>query len=93
MPEGEQMFKYHGLSGPCPKPPLPKSVEEVGWCIVRYIGSGLTYWNGRFLDSSRGFETDNLKAIRFARQEDASIVLSWLLGNEGAAQEHMWVCP
>jgi hypothetical protein len=23
MPEGEQMFKYHGYSGPCPKPPLP----------------------------------------------------------------------
>lgn len=24
MPEGEQMFKYHGYSGPCPKPPLKK---------------------------------------------------------------------
>ena len=24
MPEGETMFKYHGYSGPCPKPPLPK---------------------------------------------------------------------
>lgn len=24
MPDGEQMFKYHGYSGPCPKPPLPK---------------------------------------------------------------------
>jgi hypothetical protein len=22
MPEGEQMFKYHGYSGPCPKPRL-----------------------------------------------------------------------
>ena len=22
MPEGEQMFNYHGYSGPCPKPPL-----------------------------------------------------------------------
>lgn len=21
MPDGEEMFKYHGLSGPCPKPP------------------------------------------------------------------------
>ncbi len=26
MPEGESMFNYHGYSGPCPKPPLPKSV-------------------------------------------------------------------
>lgn len=23
MPEGEEMFNYHGASGPCPKPPLP----------------------------------------------------------------------
>ena len=25
MPEGEEMFKFHGYSGNCPKPPLPKS--------------------------------------------------------------------
>lgn len=24
MPPGEDMFKYHGYSGPCPKPPLPR---------------------------------------------------------------------
>lgn len=24
MPEGEEMFKYHGYSGRCPKPPLKK---------------------------------------------------------------------
>jgi hypothetical protein len=23
MPAGEEMFKYHGSSGPCPKPPKP----------------------------------------------------------------------
>jgi hypothetical protein len=23
MPPGEEMFKYHGYSGSCPKPPLP----------------------------------------------------------------------
>jgi hypothetical protein len=22
-PPGEEMFNYHGCSGPCPKPPLP----------------------------------------------------------------------
>ena len=26
MPEGESMFKYHGYSGPCPKPPLRKAM-------------------------------------------------------------------
>jgi hypothetical protein len=24
MPPGEEMFKYHGYSGDCPKPPIPK---------------------------------------------------------------------
>lgn len=24
MPAGEEMFKFHGYSGDCPKPPLPK---------------------------------------------------------------------
>lgn len=24
MPPGEEMFKFHGYSGPCPKPPLSK---------------------------------------------------------------------
>ena len=27
MPNGETMFKYHGYSGRCPKPPLPKTIE------------------------------------------------------------------
>jgi hypothetical protein len=29
MPPGEQMFQYHGYSGPCPKPPLPKPRSRV----------------------------------------------------------------
>jgi hypothetical protein len=29
MPEGEEVFKYHGYSGPCPKPPLPMPKHEV----------------------------------------------------------------
>lgn len=28
MPEGESMFKYHGYSGPCPKPPLPRASPQ-----------------------------------------------------------------
>lgn len=27
MPEGEEMFNYHGYSGPCPKPPLAPAPE------------------------------------------------------------------
>jgi hypothetical protein len=29
MPPGEQMFKYHGYSGPCPAPPLPRKPTEL----------------------------------------------------------------
>lgn len=28
MPLGEQMFKFHGYSGDCPKPPLPKPTKQ-----------------------------------------------------------------
>lgn len=28
MPDGETMFKFHGYSGPCPKPPLTKTERE-----------------------------------------------------------------
>jgi hypothetical protein len=28
MPPGEEMFKYHGYSGPCPAPPLPRLTRE-----------------------------------------------------------------
>lgn len=28
MPAGEEMFKYHGYSGPCPKPRKPSHVTE-----------------------------------------------------------------
>lgn len=30
MPAGEEMFNYHGYSGPCPKPPLPPSKPDLG---------------------------------------------------------------
>jgi hypothetical protein len=29
MPKGEEMFKYHGYSGPCPKPPIPKGPRTI----------------------------------------------------------------
>ena len=31
MPEGETMFKFHGYSGPCPKPPLKKQTPAPAW--------------------------------------------------------------
>ena len=34
MPQGEEMFKFHGYSGPCPKPPLPieKKPDPIAAC-------------------------------------------------------------
>jgi hypothetical protein len=35
MPEGEEMFKFHGYSGPCPKPPLDRpKIEEPKMAII-----------------------------------------------------------
>lgn len=28
MPKGEEMFKYHGYSGPCPKPPKVTATDK-----------------------------------------------------------------
>ena len=67
--------------------------EESGWLIERWINSGLQYWNGMFLDSSRGFSSDNQRAVRFAREVDAPPVLSWLLDGQGKVSEHMWIGP
>lgn len=34
LPAGEEMFKYHGYSGDCPKPPLPKPMVV---SVIEYI--------------------------------------------------------
>ena len=39
MPEGESMFKFHGYSGDCPKPPKQKT-EVVAEFIMRDMRSG-----------------------------------------------------
>lgn len=42
LPEGERMFKYHGFSGPCPKPPLQKT-EVVAEYVFRDMKDG-EFW-------------------------------------------------
>jgi len=51
MPAGEEMFKYHGYSGPCPKPALRPSREPAGGDAVieielecREAWKLATYW-------------------------------------------------
>lgn len=38
MPAGEEMFKFHGYSGPCPKPPLPPKPSQVRMVWVHREG-------------------------------------------------------
>lgn len=42
MPEGESMFKFHGYSGGCPKPPLQKT-EVMAEYIFRDTRDG-EFW-------------------------------------------------
>ena len=37
MPKGEQMFKFHGYSGNCPKPPLPRKEEKTIYDLLKEI--------------------------------------------------------
>lgn len=63
MPEHEQMFKFHGYSGPCPKPPLPK--PKIGVIVEHiYRDQGGEFWIDFHVDrrpySSLGpFSTDS----------------------------------
>lgn len=33
MPIGEEMFKFHGFSGPCPKPPMSRIAQKA---VIEY---------------------------------------------------------
>lgn len=59
MPAGEEMFKYHGYSGPCPKPPLDK---------------GLGTQPERQEQSSGGVEPIEAEAARILRQAYGRLV-------------------
>lgn len=58
-----------------------------GWLIERYINNELRYWGGRAADH---FTPKYDEAIRFARDEDANLVLAWLCNGLGRVAQHMW---
>lgn len=70
------------------KPAIP---EESGWVIERGSTSAPEYWTG--WSGKRAWESDNSAAIRFARRQDATNVLCFLMPNEVANVricEHIW---
>ena len=42
MQPAEEMFRFHGSLGPCPKPPLPK--PEMHVAIYEFAERGDEYW-------------------------------------------------
>jgi len=60
---------------------------QYGWVIERYVNGELRYWCGRGIAD---FRPEHDEAIRFAREEDAAIVLSWLCDGQGRAAQHGW---
>lgn len=53
MPEGEEMFKYHGYSGNCPRPPMSRDygIEGVKKLFKEVTGVdvGVRVENGEFI--------------------------------------------
>jgi hypothetical protein len=64
MPEGETMFKFHGYSGPCPKPPLPSPKVEAHVEIVHVRSDDGCFYiqtvvNGKQWDQVGPFATES----------------------------------
>jgi hypothetical protein len=76
MPPGEDMFKFHGYSGPCPKPPLEKpKPPEVMAEFVHYEHDGMfileTRGAGQVLDRI----AFNTASERYRAYEDLLVML------------------
>lgn len=79
MPKGEEMFNYHGYSGPCPQEPLKKEIE---------LGDIFTIDHDGFSGSVVGFyETREGKKGVVLQQLGTRVVhvygTKWLKSNEG----------
>lgn len=66
---------------------------ENGWLIERYINNQLHYWNAGALGKGRkdGFTSEVNDAVRFSREEDASIVLFHICDGQGRVAGHTWM--
>ena len=63
---------------------------ETGWLIEfsQRVSSTPTYYGQT--DDGLGQITDHLKAVRFARKEDAEMVIADIGWTEASAVEHGW---
>ena len=93
MPPGEEMFMFHGYSGPCPKPPLPKEFSVPGITIEAALASeaaesqlvkDLVTLLERVCHSIKEPNPVKDKALRFLEQKRLSI-------NKFLREESAWV--
>lgn len=65
--------------------------EETAWLIeFKPSVSVQPTWYGMSDEGVLGMTTDNLKALRFARKQDAEMVIQDIGWTEAFASEHMW---
>lgn len=85
MPKGEESFRYHGYSGDCPKPPLPKLKQDWEERLEKLMDRYSKFIGGRPLDfevSPTKLETE-LKAfiaaqIELAKADERARILAIL---------------
>jgi hypothetical protein len=85
MPEGETMFKFHGYSGKCPKPPLLKPYQ-FGVVTEKEELDKKAHALGQFIGHSPIFDTlDPAEQDRLREQNDVMWLYSEILGARIAA--------
>lgn len=66
-------------------------IEETGWLIeLRPSVTSQPTWYGETDEGVLGWTTNNLRAIRFCRKEDAERVIVCEHFTEAFASDHMW---
>ena len=71
MPDGEKMFKYHGYSGPCPKPRLPKpqamtpqETQRRADCFGDLVGALEDILDGVYFEKKNSNDPRNVNIFR-----------------------------
>lgn len=78
-------------------------MKESGWLIEREMNGSLHYWTGRVDDMRTSgnisnnhaigislWSRESLDALRFARRQDAEVILYRLCAGVGRVAEHGW---
>lgn len=89
MPEGEEMFKFHGYSGDCPKPPLQRIHAKQIEMGHGKVDVGRIDWNGRvgiILHPRNGvIEVGQPGVLKGDYWPTVDDVVIWLDSDDGAA--------